>query len=501
MDQLSEWNILTELFKNAALHPQKIALWAGAETLSYMDLAIRIRHLASALNRRDLKKGDYALQMLDSSIPSLVLHFALLYLGAITIPISPLVTRAQIEELMKRYRPRLICLRNDQQPSHFDSSLKIYLSTDTITNLSGVICLEELFNETSGESIDQDVSLEDPVLLCFTSGTTGKPKGSLLTLRNISASADHINKFTSFLPSDIEVVSLPLSHSFGMGRIRCVLSAGGSAVLLPLPFRVDHLLTAIRNNLATAFAQVPAGLRMLFTFGERIRRFTESVRLIEVGSAVLSVEEKLKLQELFPQAKIFHHYGLTEASRSIFLDYAKAKTLGKLDSIGVPSPGVEVKIIPQPDSIDLGHGEIAVRGKHVSRSYISEQGELSGVDSQGWLHTGDFGRVDEQGYFYYEARKADVVNIGGYKISLLEVEGVLRKCTNFEEVAVVGNRSDSPEELICYYEARRDIDLSDLKDKLVELIEPYKIPRNFIRVENLPRSESGKVIKHLLVKN
>src|SRR4029077_7789024 len=203
--------------------------------------------------------------------------------------------------------------------------------------------------------------------LIFTTGTTGRPKGVRLTHRNTAATARQINAVFGTRPGDIDVVPIPLYHGFGLGRMRCVLTAGG-AVLLAQGFRLPgEIFAAIQRHNCTGLVGVPAGFAVLLQFGERgLGTVADKLRYIELGSAVMPLEQKLALIKLLPNTKLLMHYGLTEAGRSPFTEFHRDRN--RLDTVGLPAPGVRFEVRDeQGKALPAGTpGALWIGGEHVS---------------------------------------------------------------------------------------------------------------------------------------
>ena len=318
--------------------------------------------------------------------------------------------------------------------------------------------------------------------IMFTTGTTGKPKGVVLTHNNICASTDNINAFLGNTADDVELIALPLSHSFGLGRLRCVLSKGGTAVILNSFANVKKLFETIENQHCTGFAFVPAAWNYIQKIsGDKISKFANQLKYVEIGSSYMSEESKRKLMSLLPDTRICMHYGLTEASRSTFLSFAD--DIQHLNSIGKPSQNTEIKIFDD--------GEIGVKGRHVFHKYLNNE---PAVFRDGFFLTGDCGTIDSDGYLYLTGRKKEIINVGGKKVSPIEVETILNTFPAIVESCCVGVQNDVYGEIVkAYIVVNQELDNTALRKYLKSKLETYKIPSSFQIVDSLPKTKSGKL--------
>jgi long-chain acyl-CoA synthetase len=350
--------------------------------------------------------------------------------------------------------------------------------------------------------------LSDRADILFTTGTTGTPKGVILTHQNILASATNINTFIQNTREDIELIPLSLSHSFGLGRLRCNFLLGASIVLANgflLPGKIFRQLTETK---ASGISFVPAGAAVLFKFGgEKLGNFRDQLRYVEIGSAPMPLEHKQKLMELLPKTRICMHYGLTEASRSSFLEFHEDAE--HLESIGRATPGVRIQVQDKRgEPCQTGvRGSIQVCGSSVTKEYLTSE-TINLVN--GWFTTGDFGYQDEKGYLYLEGRESDLINVAGRKVSPIELETILNQLPSVEDVACVGMadpKGISGEVVKVFlvpksqgYDVLRRPTRSDLVAYLRNKVEPYKIPFEFEWIERLPKTSSGKIKRYLLRK-
>ncbi len=321
--------------------------------------------------------------------------------------------------------------------------------------------------------------------IMFTTGTTGAPKGVVLTHENIAASARNINAYIGNDADDVELLALPVSHSFGLGRLRCVLSKGGTIVLLGTFANVKRFFAALDEYHVTGFGMVPASWAYLKMMSrDKIRNYAEQLKYIEIGSSFMSIEDKKMLMEWLPNTRMCMHYGLTEASRSAFIEFHEYAE--NLSSIGKAAPNVDIRIID---------GEICVKGEHVTKSYWNESPERIAQDfHRDYFRTGDSGWMDEEGHIYIKGRIKEMINVGGEKVSPMEVEDVLNAIPQIKESACCA----MPDKVMGEVVEAFIVEASPITDaEIMEIIKPqlenYKWPKRIQRIAEIPKTASGKI--------
>ncbi len=248
---------------------------------------------------------------------------------------------------------------------------------------------------------------------------------------------------------------------------------------------------------------VPASWRYMKKMsGTKLREFSNQLRYIEMGSANFTTEEKMELAALLPETRICMHYGLTEASRSAFMEFHKDKDY--LCSVGRPTPNTIIKIFDEQGiEVPTGEeGEICIKGDHVTCGYINALNELSYFDD--YFRTGDWGHKDREGYLYLTSRKKDLINVGGKKVSPMEVETLIQKVPGVLDCACVGipDKEGYLGEVVKAYvvkETGSSTTFDEILSQITGKIEYYKLPVQWSWVEEIPKTQNGKILRHLLV--
>jgi malonyl-CoA/methylmalonyl-CoA synthetase len=331
----------------------------------------------------------------------------------------------------------------------------------------------------------------DPALLCYTSGTTGAPKGAVLAHGNLLASAEALRLAWRWGQDDRLVLALPLFHVHGLGvGLHGTLLAGASAVLLPR-FEVDAVLDAARDQRATLFFGVPT----MYTRLAASPRAAElsRLRLCVSGSAPLPPTVFERLAERAGQ-RVLERYGMTETVMNVSNPCDGERRPG---TVGLPLPGVELRLAGGDQ------GEVLVRGPNVFSGYWGNPSATAeAFDADGWFRTGDLGSFDERGYLRIEGRGKELIITGGYNVHPREVEELLLEHPGVAEVAVVGTPSEEWGEQVTAFVVPADPAAPPGRDELLafaaERLAGFKRPRVVHYVEALPRNALGKVLKHEL---
>ena len=472
-----------KIFEWAKKTPEKIALIDKKKSISYGSLVQNIWSTKIRLEKEfSLERGDYILLAANKNVNFIYTYFAINLIGARVVPLDEQIQADKLNLIINKISPKLIIglsLENDSRCYNFS-----------------------IFEDNQFEDIPVGIDFPKADQLAdilFTTGTTGNPKGVLLNHGNISSSAENINTFIGNDSDDIELLALPISHSFGLGRIKCVLSIGGTIVLLGSIVNMKRMFRAFEEYKITGFGMVPASWEYIQKMsGTRLADFAGQLNYIELGSAYMSPKDKKTMTALFPKTRICMHYGLTEASRSTFMEFSE----DNLDTIGKASPNVEIKILDEYGK-ERGfgkEGEICVKGNHVTEGYLD-------LPKRDFFHgdffrTGDIGSMDSHGYIYLKGRYKEIINVGGKKLSPIEVENKIHEFDPTLESACIGIKD--PEgilgEVVKAFIVKNNSvkNFDDIKNFLKSNLEAYKVPAVFEWIDEIPKTKSGKIQRQKL---
>jgi len=358
---------------------------------------------------------------------------------------------------------------------------------------------EEMMLNASDELVSTAADSGDLACLLYTSGTTGRPKGVRLTVKNFLCEQQSAREVLDITPQDKIIGVLPFFHVFGLSNVLFLGLVNGASILLIPQYSPGSLLKAIMENHPTLIIAIPTMFVHLLMLLERKKtRLPDSIRLCMSGAAPLP-KEMIAAFEDCSGSRILEGYGLTETVAACCLNPPDG--VCKAGSIGLPIPGFEMKIV-DADGKDLPPGEvgeIAVRGEGVTTGYYNLTQDTVEAFMDGWFLTGDMGYQDQDGYFFVTDRKKEIIIKGGLNISPREVEEVLLKNPLVKEAAVIGRKKGEREEIVAFVTTRGEVSTKDLISHCKEHLSNFKVPDEICFMETLPMSVTGKVLKKELV--
>jgi long-chain acyl-CoA synthetase len=473
-----------QLLDNALAHPNKVAIISGEIEITYGELweaacraAFHFRHVCN------LKKGDRVILSGNGNLEFVYAYIGIHLAGGICVPIDPDTNATRFNYIKQSTQPVMVLgkLRNVKE------------ETATLDNIA-----------KGDETLDFEApDIQSVADILFTTGTTGAPKGVALSYQNVAAAIRNINEFIGNAAEDVELLALPVSHSFGLGRMRCTLVKGGTLVLLGTFANVKKLFNEMKRCGVTMFAMVPASWGFIKRMsGKYIGKFADQLKFIEIGSSLMSIEEKQFLMEQLPNTRICMHYGSTEASRSAFMEFHAYKD--NLSSAGKASPYTEIAIFSsEGNQLSTGEeGELCVKGQHVTCGYWNETSDRFAHDFFGdYFRTGDGAVMDESGNIYLKSRIKEMINVGGKKVAPMEVEDVLNGIPGIHESACVGIPDPGVvlgEVVKAYVVADDSLTDEEIMNHLRPQLETYKLPIAIERIKEIPKTSSGKIQRLML---
>ncbi|MBH8561554.1 long-chain fatty acid--CoA ligase [Nostoc sp. CENA67] len=495
-------NIAHHVERGHRLFPDKIALIFEDKTFTYKQLDELAGRVANGLRGLGIKRGDRVALFLPN-IPEFVIgYLGILKIGAIAVSINVMLKTAEVSYILNDCAAKAIITTESQSQQVSEADLP---ELEHILIAEGQahkgITLAQLMANASPEAPAVEMDRHAPACILYTSGTTGFPKGATLAHGNVIANSYAANRCYRISSSDRLLLYLPLFHCFGQNAI---LNTGFSAcatIVLQRRFDLEKVLQTITEKQITMFFGVPTVfIKILNT--EIPEKTFNNVRYFFSAAAPMPIEIAQKWHDKYG---IFIHegYGLTETSP--FATYNNDLQY-KLGSIGTPIDNVEIQIVDNyGHQVQLGElGEILVRGPNVMLGYWNRPFETAEVIQNGWFHTGDIGRMDEEGYFYIVDRIKDMINLSGFKVYPSEVENVIYQHPAVAEVAVYGVPDPIKGEVVntnIVLKPGHNITAQQIIDFCYQNMAAYKVPHVIHFVDALPKNPTGKVLRRLLRHN
>ncbi|WP_042223289.1 long-chain-fatty-acid--CoA ligase [Oceanobacillus manasiensis] len=520
--------------ESASRFAKKKALYFMGKEMSYEALYDETKKLASFFQKKGLKKGDKVAIMLPNCPQAVISYYATLMAGAVVVQTNPLYKERELEYQLNDSEASFIISLDILLPRITNVLPKTNVTHSIITSIKDylpfpknmlypfiqkrqynmVVKVEETesthswqkaISESDGSYDKVDVDpVEDIALLQYTGGTTGYPKGVMLTHYNLVSNVQMCDAWLYRTKGEEDVILgvLPFFHVYGMTTVmNNAIMLGSKMVLLP-KFDAKEVLKTIDKQKPTLFPGAPTIYIGLLNHPDLSNYDLSSIQACISGSAPLPIE----IQEQFERitgGKLVEGYGLTETSPVTHANFVWEKRIN--GSIGVPWPDTECKvmILETNEEADIGEiGEIVVKGPQVMKGYWNNQEETDLVLRDGWLYTGDLGYMDEEGYFYVVDRKKDMIIAGGYNIYPREVEEVLYEHKDIQEAVVAGVPDAYRGETVKAYIVLKEgatLNEEELNHFCRKHLAAYKVPKVYEFREELPKTAVGKILRRSLV--
>jgi long-chain acyl-CoA synthetase len=491
---------------HALRRPLHLAVVCGAQRVGYAELHAAIRSIAAGLDRLGVRAGDRVLVYLPNGVEFVQLAYAAFTLGAIVVPVNTRLTAHEVEHIATDSQPAVFAYHAGSRAALAGIVRQLPGCRTVVTGeaLAGEVAFGDL---AVGEGPLPAVPLEaEDCMIIYTSGTTGKPKGAVITHANQLIQHGYINAVEWGIGADDRyLVTTPLAHRTGLGRLTNALCLGGTVVVMD-KFDAAQAVELIRRERITVLGMVPTVARMLLPHIERDPDKCSSLRRLIVTGEAFPVELKRRVISLLPNAQIYSFFAMTEAGAVTSLGHAEQFTHPA--SVGRPTPGVEIRLIDAAgrDVAVNEVGELLVRagapGRYTTlRAYYNRPQETAAAIRDGWFCTGDLARRDAEGYLYIVDRKKDMVLSGGFNIYTKEVEQALVSHEAVADAAVIGVPDAVYGEAIAAFVERKPGAVAGA-EALIEhcrtLIAGYKKPKHVFFVDALPRNALGKALKNEL---
>ena len=486
------------LAKTAERQPHKTALIAKEEELSFGELNRRVQSLAAHLQQEGISRGDRVGVLLPNSIAIPLSYFATQEIGAVTVILDARLKRKELLGVLQDADLKLLIV-HQQLHAEVEEVLKDMPSIPVWTvNGGGEQSFEKRFSGPERTVSLPTLNTDDDALILYTSGTTGEPKGVVLSYRNLAQYPMVMRAYGITDASTMRGCILPMSHI--VGPVLCnELAERGYTLVIFDQINPVTLLEGIQKHRINVFESVPIVFQLLLGVKNLSSYDTSSMKI----AAMMGTSIPLPLLRAFhaaqPHIKVIQGYGLTETSPMITL-VEPEKAEAKMGSIGRPVPGVEVTVVDD-NGKELGldePGEIITRGPHVMKGYFRRSEATDQRIRHGWLYTGDVGKRDADGYYYHLGRRDDMIITGGLNVYPAEVENLIYTYSGVQETVVFAIPDSKRGAVIGAAVVPRPGAAVIEKDLLVFLrgnLANFKVPDRIVIRQSLPRTSSGKTIR------
>ena len=453
---------------------------------------------ANTFQGMGVRKGDRVLLFFPKSALFAVAHLGLQKIGAISVPLNTGFKKSEMEYFVQDATPKLILAGTQQEALIRETAPGV---PRIIVDTDGTYESNDFFRRASDRKPGAQIHADDPGVIIYTSGTTGKPKGAVLTHGNLVHDAKNIMTIWEITGSDVLCHALPLFHVHGLCfALHTCLLAGAHVLLLDAftPETVVNLLAGREGNpVCSVFMAVPSMYSRMMDFAEGKGLAFDKVRLWTSGSAPLLPKDFERIKRVFGKEPV-EREGMSETG----MNFSNPRRgVRKPGSIGVPLPGLEVRIVNPETLQDVAPGEtgeIWLKGPAVTPGYWKKPEETARTFVDGWFRSGDLGRVDEEGYYYLTDRLKHIIISGGENISPKEVEAVINRVEGVGESCVVGIPDDKwGEKVVAAVVPKQGAPLSPqaILSFCKEKLHSWKCPKEIRFMEALPRNTMGKVLK------
>jgi fatty-acyl-CoA synthase len=487
------------LARRAMLTPERVAVldWDCGREVRYLDLEHRANTAASFLQRMGIGKGDRVSILAKNGIHYVDMFFALGKIGAIFTPLSFRLAQAELEYLVNDSTPRILFYGPEYEQTALE--LKRRTALEIVVNLDDY---ERILKAgPTSTPMAAEISAEDPHSILYTSGTTGRPKGAILSHRMIVWNSFNTIVSWGLREDDRGPIFTPQYHSGGLNVLMVSLFHIGGSIILTRTFDPDEALKIIEHKEATIVFMVPTMFQMMADSSSFERSDLISVRFYISGGAPCPLD----LMEVYRQrGGVFKQgFGMTEVGVNCFTMTAE-ESVKKAGSVGKPIFHSRATILDEAGcEVGLEEvGELVISGRHLFSGYWQRENQTAQVLNEGWFHTGDLARRDKDGFFYIVGRKKDMIISGGENVYLAEVESVICSHPAVKEAAVIGVPDAKWGEVghaIVVLREATECSEEEIGKFCEGRLARFKIPKSFVFTDSLPRNPYGKLVRKEIV--
>ncbi len=492
----------------------KVALYDGDKQITYGQWGERTSQLAQAMKAHGIEKGDRVALLMLNDARYLELLYAVTMIGAVIVPLNIRLGKEELLYMLQDSETKMLFVHKEFAPflpqlKQSVPCIQQYILCEDDMVLEGTAPYEEWIGDYEPQPLKAYAKPDDLAVILYTGGTTGLPKGVMLTHSNVMANANNASNSLSFVENEIYLHSAPMFHAADQASTYAVTIRGGSHAIIRR-FDPEVMVAAIEKHRVTSTMVVPTMLNMIINAPNFSKYDLSSLRRFSYGASPCPPELLKKAVKLFPNVIFVQGYGLSEGAPLICVlrpeyhitDGNEYET-NRLASCGQPLAGLEARVVNESgEDVAPGEvGEIIARGPNVMIGYWNKPEETEKALVDGWLHTGDMATVDENNFFYIVDRKKDMIVTGAENVYSIEVENVLYKHPSILETAVIGVPHEHWGEAVTAIVVLKENE-SVTEDEIIafcrETLANYKVPKTVEFVDELPKSGAGKILKRKL---
>ena len=493
-------NVADEFTYASLYHPGKKALIYGNKCYTYDEMHGIIGRLAGYLAHIGVSKGDRVSIYMPNRPEWIMFYYAIARIGAIAVCVPGAYKRSEVTGVVADSASSVLIsceeLRSQIPPAEFIPRIRqtIFVEEDEV--FQSILSGQNQFPMRSAIVTAGD----DAASILYTGGTTGTPKGAMLTHRNLLYSAQNVAYHERMVPEDVGIAFLPLNHVFAQCHIMHTYFSNCATLILFPGFDMDKIVSAVIEHTVTRLYAVPT-IFIRFLNTPESRKQLKSLNYVFSGGTSMPAEIVRQWVDAFG-IPIHEAYGMTEAASIVTFNHLFRHKIG---SIGMPAGIIELKVVDENDNeVRQGEqGEIIIRGPNIMKGYFGQPEETATALRNGWLHSGDVGTFDEEGYLYIVDRIKDIIITGGENVYPKEVEDLLHQHKAVNECGVVGlPHAEYGEAVTAFVTLKPEMtaDARDLIEFCKERIARYKVPKSIRFVQDLPKTPQGKILRRELRK-
>ena len=487
---------------------------SGQLALSFLDADYTYGELGAAsasvgafLEGSGARKGDRVLLIADNSFFWVSAYLGILRAGLVCVPLPPGITHDDLAFIVESTQPVAAFLQSDIYEKHSAQfSHSVVVTHKEVSNPTGgrqPLAFDKVLYSAREDALSVTTGLSDLAALMYTSGSTAKPRGVMVTHGNIIANTESIIQYLGLTENDRIMAVLPFHYCFGTSLLHTHLRIGGSVVVDHRFMYPEVVLQRMKDTECTGFAGVPSHYQILLRRSSLRRMLLPHLRYVQQAGGHLAPAFIRELRDALPAVRIFVMYGQTEATAR--LSYVPPELLSeKIGSIGKAIPGVTLRVQDEgANEVRPGEqGEIVAEGENVARGYWGDPQETAACFRNGQLYTGDLATVDKDGFIYVVDRAKDFIKCGGKRVSCRQIEEQLLEFEGLLEVAVVGMpdsvRGEAAKAFVVPKQRKDDAFDELFRAFCKERLPFHLVPQEIVKLDGLPKNSAGKTLKQAL---